>query len=287
MVKMILGLVAAMLLVASVTLGVVNTLKGKSLEKQVLAVRTELKETKARVDEVEAGGHHEDAAKAHADAAPHWAYEGEMGPDHWGSAFPTCASGKSQSPLDIKEPFEKGTYEIKPNYTTGQLKILNNGHTIQVNVPPGSTMRVNAETFELLQFHFHRPSEEHINGKPMDMVVHFVHKSEAGKLAVIGVLLKEGADNEAIKTLWANAPQKEGPEVVVENVKFNPANLLPTRLNYYHYEGSLTTPPCTEGVAFFILNTPVHVSKAQVEAFPFKLNARPVQPQNGRKIYTK
>ena len=216
--------------------------------------------------------------------AVHWGYEGAMGPDHWGDEFPTCAKGKLQSPLNIKGPFEKAQFSVTPDYKAGQLKIINNGHTIQVNVPPGSKLRIDSKPFELLQFHFHRPSEEQIDGKPSAMVVHFVHKNEAGRLAVLGVLLKEGNENPGIKTLWANAPQTEGPQVEPEGVMFNPANLLPREFEFYSYEGSLTTPPCTEGVRFFILKAQVNITKEQVEQFPFKKNARPVQPQNGRAI---
>ncbi len=216
--------------------------------------------------------------------AVHWGYEGAMGPDRWGDEFPTCAKGKSQSPLNIKGPFEKAQFGVAPDYKPGQLKIINNGHTIQVNVPPGSKLRIDSKPFELLQFHFHRPSEEQIDGKPAAMVVHFVHKNDAGRLAVLGVLLKEGNENPGIKTLWANAPLTEGPEVEPEGVMFNPANLLPREYEFYSYEGSLTTPPCTEGVRFFILKSQVNITKEQVEQFPFKKNARPVQPQNGRAI---
>jgi carbonic anhydrase len=216
--------------------------------------------------------------------AVHWGYEGAMGPDRWGDEFPTCAKGKAQAPLNIKGPFEKALFNVAPDYKPGQLKIVNNGHTIQVNVPPGSKLRIDSKPFELLQFHFHRPSEEHIDGKPSSMVIHFVHKNDAGRLAVLGVLLKEGNENPGIKALWTHAPAKEGPEIAPEGVMFNPANLLPREYEFYSYEGSLTTPPCTEGVRFFILKSHVNVSREQVEAFPFKKNARPIQPQNGRAI---
>ncbi|MDH4478978.1 MAG: carbonic anhydrase family protein [Rhodoferax sp.] len=218
--------------------------------------------------------------------AVHWGYDGEMGPERWGKEFPTCAKGKSQSPLDIRGPFVKTRTVVTADYKEGQLKMINNGHTIQVNIPPGSKIRIDGVPHELLQFHFHRPSEEKIDGKPMAMVVHFVHKSADGKLAVVGVLLKEGNENPGIKTLWTHMPMEEGPEVTPEGVSFNPANLLPREFDFYSYEGSLTTPPCTEGVRFFILKTPVNVAKEQVAAFPFKRNARPVQELNGREITT-
>jgi carbonic anhydrase len=207
-----------------------------------------------------------------------------MGPESWGNDFPTCARGKAQAPLNIKSPFEKALFSVAPDYKSGPLKIINNGHTIQVNVPPGSKLRIDSQPFELVQFHFHRPSEEQINGKPSAMVAHFVHKNSEGRLAVLGVMLKEGNENPGIKTLWTHAPTKEGPEVSPEGVNFNPGNLLPREYEFYSYEGSLTTPPCTEGVRFFILKSQVNISREQVEAFPFKKNARPVQPQNGRAI---
>jgi len=216
--------------------------------------------------------------------AVNWGYEGAMGPESWGNDFPTCARGKAQAPLNIKGPFEKALFNVTPDYKNGPLKIINNGHTIQVNVPPGSKLRIDSQPFELVQFHFHRPSEEQINGKPSAMVAHFVHKNSEGRLAVLGVLLKEGNENPGIKALWTHAPAKEGPEVSPEGVTFNPLNLLPREYEFYSYEGSLTTPPCTEGVRFFILKSLVNISREQVEAFPFKKNARPVQPQNGRAI---
>ncbi len=214
----------------------------------------------------------------------HWDYAGEMGPENWGDEFPTCGKGTKQSPLNITGPFEKSKDVLVVNYKEGPLKILNNGHTIQVNVEPGSTLKINKDVYNLLQFHFHRPSEEQVDGKPMAMVAHFVHKNADGKLAVLGVLLNDGKDNAAIQTLWNNAPKAEGPEVVVDKMKFDPSSLVPTALTHYSYEGSLTTPPCTEGVNFYILKTPVDIGKKQVVDFPFKRNARPVQPLNGRKI---
>ena len=219
--------------------------------------------------------------KAH---AVHWGYEGDNGPEHWGDAFPVCGKGKKQSPLNIVGPFEKSKDTLSVDYKEGPLKILNNGHTIQVNTEPGSTLTIGKESFDLLQFHFHRPSEEQVDGKNASMVAHFVHKSKEGKLAVIGVMLNEGKDSAAIKTLWANLPPKEGEEFLPPKVTFNPASMLPKEMAFYNYEGSLTTPPCTEGVQFYILKTPVDISKQQLAKFPFKLNARPVQSLNGRKI---
>ncbi len=219
--------------------------------------------------------------KAH---AVQWGYEGDKGPEHWGDAFPVCGKGKKQSPLNIIGPFEKSKETLSVDYKEGPLKMLNNGHTIQVNIEPGSSLTIGKESFELLQFHFHRPSEEQVDGKNASMVAHFVHKSKEGKLAVIGVMLNEGKDSAAVKTLWANLPPKEGEEFLPAKVMFNPASMLPKDMGFYNYEGSLTTPPCTEGVQFYILKAPVDISKQQLAKFPFKLNARPVQALNGRKI---
>lgn len=218
--------------------------------------------------------------------AAHWDYEGAMGPENWGKEFPTCGKGKSQAPLNITGPFQKVRFNLAPDYKQGQLKIVNNGHTIQVNVASGSKIRIDGKPYDLVQFHFHRPSEEHLDGKPSAMVIHFVHKNLEGELAVLAVMLREGNENPGIKTLWTHAPKKEGAEVVPDDVMFNPANLLPKELDFFHYDGSLTTPPCTEKVKFYILKTQVNISKEQVTDFPFKMNARPIQPTNGRPIYT-
>jgi carbonic anhydrase len=283
MLRMVLGVLLAVVLSVLLTLGVVNIVQVKGIEKELETVNKKLDKAGQKLTELA-----EAADKSHAPplahGTPHWGYDGALNPAKWGDVFPVCGSGKSQSPVDIRGPFVKATNELKPSFKPATLKIVNNGHTLQVNVGNGSKTEINGESYELLQFHFHRPSEEHIEGKPMAMVAHFVHKSAAGKLAVIGVLLSEGAENEAVKMIWANAPKEEGPEKVVAESTFNPAAMLPKRLHYYSFEGSLTTPPCTEGVTFYILKTPMTISRAQIDAFPFKMNARPVQPLNGRHI---
>ena len=244
---------------------------------------------KADVKDDKKGDKKGDKKEAHGPAdthTAHWEYEGAMGPENWGKEFPICGKGKSQAPLNIKGPFEKVRFSVAPDYKQGQLKIVNNGHTIQVNVPNGSKIRIDGKPYDLVQFHFHRPSEEHIDGKPSVMVVHFVHKNMEGELAVLAVMLREGNENPGIKTLWTHAPKAAGPEVIPDGVMFNPVNLLPKEMDFFHYDGSLTTPPCTEKVKFYILKTQVNISKEQVTDFPFKMNARPIQPANGRPIYT-
>ena len=217
---------------------------------------------------------------------PHWDYYGERGPENWERDFPVCGLGDKQSPLNIVGPFENSKDILAVTYKKGPLRILNNGHTIEVNVDPGNTLSVNNEVYNLLQFHFHRPSEEQLNGKSMAMVAHFVHKNTEGKLVVLGVLFNEGKTNEAVKTIFENAPKSEGIEVVFHEIEFNPSVLIPAALNHYSYEGSLTTPPCTEGINFYIFKTVMNIEESQLADFPFQHNARPVQPLNGRKIST-
>jgi carbonic anhydrase len=216
-----------------------------------------------------------------------WEYEGRFGPDFWNKAFPVCGNGKQQSPIDIRGPFGRSKTKIRIDYKVSSLKILNNGHSVQVNVPPGSRLFVDEVPFDLLQFHFHKPGEELIDGKPSEMNIHFVHKSADGRLAVLGVLLQSfAADNRHLRPIWAHMPIEEGPIQDIPETNIDPAKLLPDSLSFYQYEGSLTTPPCTEGVTFFILKTKVPISVSQLKAFPIHgPNNRPIQPLNGRTIY--
>ena len=286
-IRILLGGIVASLFAMVITLSVVNTSKTKDLDNRLAKATRELKEHDEALEKLkeEIAALNDPKAKAGHGGAPQWAYEGEHGPEHWGKHYATCGTGKAQSPVNITGPFEKAAVAIKPEYKPGVLKVVNNGHTIQVNVPPGSTLKVGAETYELVQFHFHRPSEEQIDGKPMAMVTHMVHKSADGKLAVIAVLMRESAvQNRTLWAIWKNMPMKEGPEVEVPSVSINPATLLPESLAHYAYEGSLTTPPCTEGVKFFVMKAPIGIQKEMIDSFPFKMNARPVQPLNGRKI---
>lgn len=220
---------------------------------------------------------------------PHWEYGGKGGPAHWGSmdkGFETCKLGKEQSPIDISSKSTEKTNlpAIKTSYKSSAGELVNNGHTIQVNVADGGSAAVPSGEYKLLQFHFHTPSEEKIDGKNFPLVAHLVHRNEAGNLAVIGVLFKEGKENAALKDIFAALPAKEGKEPLKAN--FDASSLLPAAMGYYAFKGSLTTPPCSEGVAWQVLKTPVEMSKAQIKAFQkvFKMNARPVQPLNGRKV---
>jgi carbonic anhydrase len=223
-----------------------------------------------------------------ADAKPHWTYDGESGPEHWGALsedFKTCQSGAMQSPVDLKWSKSKPGGPVRFDYAASTLRVIDNGHTIQVNFAPGSRVNLRGQWFDLVQMHFHTASEHTIAGKAFPMELHFVHKNKAGKLAVVGVMFKEGNANPWIEKIWANIPKEKNKETTVEAVAFNPENLLPPSKTYYHYMGSLTTPPCSEGVNWNVMNTPVEMSKEQIEKFRaiYANNARPVQALHGRK----
>ncbi len=217
----------------------------------------------------------------------HWGYSGETGPEHWGKlegSFEACALGKIQSPIDISEPFEKITEALDIQYKASSLKVLNNGHTIQVNTAEGSVLNYKGKVFKLAQYHFHTPSENLISGKAFPMEVHLVHKSDDGELAVIGVMMEEGSEHAGVASVWKIMPAAEGEAESADSV--NPADLLPAGKSYYNFSGSLTTPPCSEGVNWFVMAEPIQVSKAQIEAFKamFPMNARPVQSRGDRPI---
>jgi carbonic anhydrase len=222
---------------------------------------------------------------------PHWAYTGHGGPKEWGSmdaAFASCQLGQLQSPIDIRGAKPADLPAIKFDYKPSPLKIIDNGHTIQVNYAPGSSIDVGGARYELVQFHFHHPSEEKIDGKAHAMVAHLVHKNAEGKLAVVAVLLDAGGASQLIDTVWKNIPHEKGKEATVANSSIDVATLLPDKRDYYTFQGSLTTPPCSEGVTWFVLKAPVKIAESEVAAFAklYPLNARPVQPLNGRKIET-
>ena len=221
----------------------------------------------------------------------HWSYAGATGPAKWGTLekeYSTCGLGKTQSPIDISDDVAKKTDlpAINFDYKASPLKIIDNGHTIQINYAPGSVITVAGKQYELVQFHFHKPSEEKLNGKSYDMVAHLVHRDQQGALAVVAVLFAANNANPLIKTLWDNLPKKKEIETVVDAVKINVADLLPTNKAYYTFAGSLTTPPCSEGVTWFVLKTPTSISTDEVARFArsYPMNARPVQPLNGREV---
>jgi carbonic anhydrase len=218
----------------------------------------------------------------------HWSYEGEGGPAAWGRLrgdYAACNTGKRQSPIDIREGIRVNLEGIKFDYKPTQFRIIDNGHTVEVSVGAGLGLTIMGKRHELLQFHFHRPSEERVNGRAYDMSVHLVHKSDEGQLAVVAVLLEKGSEHPLIQTLWNNLPLEQNIEVAPEEaIDLN--NLLPENRVYWTYMGSLTTPPCTEGVLWMVLKQPVQVAPEQVAIFSrvFRSNARPLQAVNGRLI---
>lgn len=219
----------------------------------------------------------------------HWGYTGEEGPDHWGDLDPAweeCASGMSQSPIDLATPTRAPMKTLKFFYEASELNIVNNGHTIQVNYQPGSYITVGGKVYDLLQFHFHSPSEHTVDGQPYDMVAHLVHKSADEELAVVGVLMEIGEASKFLKVIWGHIPLEEGEPEAIVGTYVNAKAMIPYLSGYYHYSGSLTTPPCSEGVRWFVMHTPMKVSAEQVSQFTdiFHSNARPVQPLNHRSL---
>ncbi|HUL35424.1 MAG TPA: carbonic anhydrase family protein [Candidatus Eisenbacteria bacterium] len=223
------------------------------------------------------------------EAKPHWSYKGSAAPADWGKldpAYATCSSGKTQSPIDIKGAKPADLPALKMDYKTVPFNIIDNGHTIQVNYPAGSTLTVGDHVYTLKQFHFHHPSEEHVNGKKFELVAHLVHADADGHLAVVAILFNEGAANPVLDKVWKNIPSTQEKAIDVPDVTINAGDLLPSNLGYFTYAGSLTTPPCSEGVTWFVLKTTDTLSKAEVAAFAkhYPMNARPIQPTNGREI---
>ena len=218
-----------------------------------------------------------------------WGYKMENGPDVWAQLNPEyrlCSAGICQSPIDIVNPTPAELPPITFNYRPTALNIHNTGNTIEVAYQNGSWIEIDGTKYHLLQFHFHAPSEHTVAGNLSDMEMHLVHKSEAGALAVIGVLIKSGSVNTAFNTFWHCMPTVSGESVQDNSVLLNASDLLPSIKRAYRYEGSLTTPPCSEGVKWFVLTTPIEISQSQIAAFKAILygNNRPVQPLNGREL---
>jgi len=217
-------------------------------------------------------------------AHPQWGYTGAHGPEHWGERYATCR-GAAQSPVDIREARTAASAApITFDYRDSRLSVVNNGHTIQVDYDPGSAITVGGVRYELLQFHFHRPAEERVQGRIYALDAHLVHRAADGTLAVVAVLFNEGAPQPTIDAIWRHMPKAVGERNTLANVMINAAGLLPADRSYYAYVGSLTVPPCSEGVRWHVLKTPLTVSAVQLQRFPFPMNARPVQPLNGRVV---
>jgi carbonic anhydrase len=229
-----------------------------------------------------------------------WEYEGPTGADHWSEldpAYATCNVGKEQSPIDIQSTDKTPLPALRFDSKSGPLKYLvNNGHTIRVNYHDapgtGSQLIVGNNRFQLTQFHFHRPSEEYVHGKAFDMVAHLMYQSTDGTVVGVAVLLNAGRANATIRQLWEHMPKSESrvlpdfshEEEEIVGVAINPGSLLPHDLAYYTYMGSVTAPPCTEGIRWYVLKTPMDISAEQIDAFArlYPHDVRPVQPLNGR-----
>ena len=218
----------------------------------------------------------------------HWAYSGDTGPESWGRLkpeFQQCMLGKRQSPIDIRDGIAVQLDPIQFDYRPSGFRVIDNGHTVQVNVEPGNGIVVQGRRYELLQFHFHRPSEERINGRQFEMVAHLVHKDLDGKLAVVAVLMDQGKGHPLIQQVWNNLPLEKNTEQAGMS-QMDLSLLLPEQRHYYTYMGSLTTPPCSEGVLWMVMKSPATMSREQIAIFGklYPMNARPVQSASGRLI---
>lgn len=219
----------------------------------------------------------------------HWSYSGQDGPEHWGElapGFSLCSTGKNQSPVNLTGMIQSDLKEIKIDYKNGGNKVLNNGHTIQVSYAPGSMITVDGHSFELKQFHFHSPSENTIEGRSYPLEAHFVHADPDGNLAVIAVMFEEGKENAELEKAWAQMPEQAGESQDLKSM-VNAGTLLPQQHDYYRFNGSLTTPPCSEGVWWLVMKNSDTASKAQVEKFIHAMhhaNNRPLQAVNARMI---
>jgi carbonic anhydrase len=231
------------------------------------------------------------ASLAAAQSTAHWSYEGKTGPIVWSKLDPSyaaCNKGHEQSPIDIRGAhLNKALPPIEFHYISGGVTMVNNGHAIQANVHPGSYIVAGGTRYDLVQFHFHTPSEEAVHGKYSDMDVHLVHKSADGKLAVIAVRFIRDQDipNAQLATLSEHLPRAEGKEEKIDEM-VNPAGFLPADRGYWTYTGSLTTPPCTEGVRWFVFEQEMPMSRTQYRLFTsiYKINSRPLQDAHGRRI---
>lgn len=227
-------------------------------------------------------------ANAHAADAPHWSYSGPAGPQTWGGlkpSFALCANGQRQSPIDIHGGLPLELEPVQFNYKASRFGVVDNGHTVQANVAAGSFIEIGGRRFELKQFHFHRPSEERIDGRQFEMSLHLVHQDDRGRLAVVALLMDRGSSHPAVQKVWNSLPLEKQEELPART-PLELADLLPDDPSYYTYMGSLTTPPCSEGVQWIVMRHPVSVSSAQIELFArlYPMNARPLQQVAGRRI---
>ncbi len=223
------------------------------------------------------------------DHKKHWTYEGKEGPENWGklsTEFSQCDTGRNQSPINIDQTIHASLKQLKTLQKFPGKDIVNNGHTIQVNFKEGNMMVLDNAPFQMKQVHFHTPSENTLHGKSYPLEAHFVHANSRGELTVIGVVFEEGKPNEALEHLWNEMPKEIDKPVPLKS-RVLPGELIPQNRTYYRFSGSLTTPPCSEGVRWILMKTPMTASKSQIELFKQAIhhdNSRPVQPLNGRPV---
>ena len=217
----------------------------------------------------------------------HWSYSGEDGPQQWGDLaadYLMCSMGRNQSPIDLSGAVDADPEELILDYPNrGIVGEVNNGHTIQENLHPGNFITIQGQKYEAKQFHFHSPSEHRIDGKTFPLEVHVVHANRVGQLAVLGIMFDEGEENSTLYQL--NGFRPAGLEPYTGPVDYN--QLVTARDQYYAYNGSLTTPPCSEGVLWVVLKNPVTASREQIDRFHNAMGAdtnRPIQPRNARTI---
>lgn len=227
------------------------------------------------------------AHQAANDETPHWTYEGDEGPEHWGDldpAYAACGTGRSQSPVDIRKTTRQDLPDLAFAYRSGTAAVVDTGHTIQVSPAAGNTMTDGDKSGELLQFHVHTPSEHTVGGRSLPGEIHFVHRLGDGRLSVVGVLVKRGPANPVLARILDAVPPRESSAATIADVA--PGDLLPERRAYVAYQGSLTTPPCTDGVDWHVLTTPITASPEQLDRLTALMgrNNRPVQPLAGRTL---
>ena len=225
---------------------------------------------------------------SHTSDHAHWSYDGETGPSHWGDlnpAWSVCMTGKVQSPINIDNAVEASCCNLEFSYGKQSINLVNNGHTIKQSFDKGNSITIMGKTYNLLQVHFHSLSEHTIKGAHSPMEAHFVHQADNGDYAVVGVMLVPGKENSVVETLWKNIPEEHNKAVETKDT-FDINALLPAKKSFYTYNGSFTTPPGTEGVAWYVMDTPVEISPSQLETFKkyYDHNFRPVQKLNGRQI---
>lgn len=222
-------------------------------------------------------------AAAHAE----WGYTGPSGPEHWAELnadYKVCATGTQESPIDLRDAVPARLGDLGVEWRPFPLRVSNTGHSIQVDAQPGGRLSVDGKAFELAQFHLHHPSEHLLDGRRFPLEIHFVHRGPDGTAAVVAVFVEHGAANHALEPVLANMPREAGASRAAEGAALEPRRLLPARRDYLRYEGSLTTPPCSENVDWLVLTAPIQASREQVGAFEslYAANARPLQDRHRR-----